>query len=138
MSVLPIDPAAFGAATEWQVPGLDGTPGAVPGTAAAGAPGTSRVSGVAGVDVPGVTGPDAAGSTPSGESFGDLLAQQITNLSDLQESAASASQALANGTATDASSVVIAVEKAQLAMQLAGQIRTRAAEAVNDIFHTQI
>jgi flagellar hook-basal body complex protein FliE len=72
------------------------------------------------------------------ESFGDLLGKQISNLADLQQSATDASTALANGTATDASSVVIAVEKAQLAMQLAGQIRTRAAEAVSDIFHTQI
>jgi flagellar hook-basal body complex protein FliE len=71
-------------------------------------------------------------------SFGDALGQQIQNLTDLQVRAADASTALANGTATDASSVVIAVEKAQLAMQLAGQIRTRASEAISDIFHTQI
>jgi flagellar hook-basal body complex protein FliE len=80
----------------------------------------------------------AAPGGGSGESFGDMLANQIDNLTDLQVQAADASTALANGTATDISSVVIAVEKAQLAMQLAGQIRTRAAEAINDIFHTQI
>ena len=67
-----------------------------------------------------------------------MLADQIGKLTDLQESAASASQSLANGTATDVSSVVTAVEKAQLAMQLAGQIRSRGSEAINDIFHTQI
>ena len=78
---------------------------------------------------------DGAGA---GTGFGSVLADQVGKLTDLQESAASASQSLANGTATDVASVVTAVEKAQLAMQLAGQIRTRAAEAVNDIFHTQI
>lgn len=113
MSVLPIDPSTFGAspiASEWQVAGV-----APPAEA------TQAVEGVGG-----------------SESFGDVLAEQISNLSDLQARAAEASTALANGTATDASSVVIAVEKAQLAMQLAGQIRTRAAEAINDIFHTQV
>jgi flagellar hook-basal body complex protein FliE len=78
-----------------------------------------------------------AGAAPTG-GFGDVLAQQIGNLSQLQETAASASQSLADGTATDAVSVVTAVEKAQLAMQLAGQIRTKGSEAINDIFHTQI
>jgi len=90
--------------------------------------------------VPGVTAADplaGTGATGSG-SFGDMLAQQVGNLSNLQETAASASQSLANGTATDVSSVVTAVEKAQLAMQLAGQIRTKGSEAINDIFHTAI
>ncbi|MGN6187928.1 MAG: flagellar hook-basal body complex protein FliE [Conexibacter sp.] len=87
----------------------------------------------------GVTATDpAAGAAGAGGSFGDMLAQQIGNLANLQETAASASQSLANGTATDVSSVVTAVEKAQLAMQLAGQIRTKGSEAINDIFHTQI
>ncbi|MGB2711063.1 MAG: flagellar hook-basal body complex protein FliE [Conexibacter sp.] len=88
--------------------------------------------------VPGIgaTGASPPAGTDSG--FGGVLAQQITKLSELQESAANASQSLADGTATDPSTVVVAVEKAQLAMQLAGQIRTKGAEAVNDIFHTQI
>lgn len=84
--------------------------------------------------IPGVGAPSDASSG----GFGSVLSEQIGKLSELQESASAASQALANGTATDASSVVVAVEKAQLAMQLAGTIRTKGAEAVNDIFHTQI
>jgi flagellar hook-basal body complex protein FliE len=111
--------AALGA--EWQIPGI----GAPTGPTAPDAIG----GGVDGID----------GVAPSGgSSFGNVLTQQIGNLTDLQESAASASQSLANGTATDVSSVVTAVEKAQLAMQLAGQIRTKGSEAINDIFHTQI
>ena len=89
--------------------------------------------------VPGVgalaPAPDAAAG-PAG--FGSMLVHEVGKLADLQDAAAVASQSLADGTATDASSVVVAVEKAQLAMQLAGQIRTKGAEAVNDIFHTQI
>ena len=86
--------------------------------------------------IPGIGTTDPAPTTGAG--FGDVLAQQIGNLTALQENAASASQSLANGTATDVASVVTAVEKAQLAMQLAGQIRTKGSEAINDIFHTQI
>jgi len=81
---------------------------------------------------------DGAPAANAATDFGGMLAQQIGNLTDLQETAASASQSLANGTATDVASVVTAVEKAQLAMQLAGQIRTKAVEAAQDIFHTQV
>jgi flagellar hook-basal body complex protein FliE len=91
------------------------------------------------LQIPGVTATDpVAGAGSAGGGFGDVLSQQISNLTELQENAASASQSLANGTATDVASVVTAVEKAQLAMQLAGQIRTKGSEAINDIFHTQI
>ena len=55
-----------------------------------------------------------------------------------QSQAATASQSLVDGTATDPSAVVMQVERAQLAMQLASQIRTKATEAYTDIFHTQV
>jgi flagellar hook-basal body complex protein FliE len=119
MTIPPIDPSLAGLGSEWQIPGVDSLGGA--GTATDPAAGADGVSGVGG----------------SG-SFGDVLTQQIGNLSDLQNTAASASQSLADGTATDVTSVVTAVEKAQLAMQLAGQIRTKGSEAINDVFHTQI
>ena len=46
--------------------------------------------------------------------------------------------ALATGTATDPTAVVMAVERARLSMQLASQLRTKGVEAINDIFHTQV
>jgi flagellar hook-basal body complex protein FliE len=119
MTIPPV--AALG--SEWQIPGI-GAPSA-PGATDA----VSGADGVGGID--GVAPANSGG-------FGDMLAKQVGNLTDLQESAATASQSLANGTATDVSSVVTSVEKAQLAMQLAGQIRTKGSEAINDIFHTQI
>jgi flagellar hook-basal body complex protein FliE len=91
--------------------------------------------------IPGLSGPDAAGGAAGvgGEGgFGAMLGQEVGKLAQLQTDASSAAQSLANGTATDPSTVVVAVEKAQLAMQLAGQIRTKGSEAINDIFHTQI
>ncbi len=77
-------------------------------------------------------------AAPTGESFGSMLGQQVKNLADMQSHAADQSAALAAGTAEDPSSVVMAVEKARLSMQLAAQLRTKGVEAVNDIFHTQV
>jgi flagellar hook-basal body complex protein FliE len=74
----------------------------------------------------------------SGASFGSLLGQSIQSLQSTQDQAASAADALATGQASDPTSVVMAVERAQLAMQLASQIRTKAVEAAQDIFHTTV
>ncbi|MDP9401691.1 MAG: flagellar hook-basal body complex protein FliE [Actinomycetota bacterium] len=84
--------------------------------------------------------PGGAGGAPQpeGPGFGELLGAQVERLTGLQEEAAQASQALATGQATDPTSVVMSVERARLAMQLASQLRTKGVEAVNDIFHTQV
>jgi flagellar hook-basal body complex protein FliE len=86
-----------------------------------------------------VGGVDAAQAAPqTGSGFGDMLGKSLQGLADSQTEASSASQALATGQASDPTSVVMAVERAQLAMQLASQIRTKAVEAAQDIFHTQV
>jgi flagellar hook-basal body complex protein FliE len=74
----------------------------------------------------------------AGSAFGDMLGQSLQSLATSQTEAANASQALATGQASDPTAVVMAVERAQLAMQLASQIRTKAVEAAQDIFHTQV
>jgi flagellar hook-basal body complex protein FliE len=74
----------------------------------------------------------------TGSGFGDLLGKSLQSLADTQTEASSAAQALATGQASDPTAVVMAVERAQLAMQLASQIRTKAVEAAQDIFHTQV
>lgn len=112
-----IDPsmAVGGAGGEWRIQGIPDLPSAELAT-------------------PGADAVDSGG----GGGFGSLLAKEIGKLSELQTNAAEAGQALATGTATDPVSAVVAVEKAQLAMQFAGQIRTRGAEALSEIFRTQI
>jgi len=74
----------------------------------------------------------------SGGGFGGVLSKQLDGLSNLQVDAAQASRSLADGTATDPSQVVVAVERAQLAMQLAAQLRTKSVDAFSEIFRTQI
>jgi flagellar hook-basal body complex protein FliE len=78
------------------------------------------------------------GAQGAGNGFGAMLGQSLQALQSSQDQAGSASQALATGQATDPTAVVMAVERAQLAMQLASQIRTKAVEAAQDIFHTQV
>ncbi len=78
----------------------------------------------------------AANAEPT--SFGGELTKAISSLEETQKSAAGAAQGLAMGTAADPESAVVTVEDAQLAMQLASQIRTKATEAAQSLFQTQV
>lgn len=86
--------------------------------------------------VPSLDGPPAAAQQGGG--FGDMLGKQVQSLSNLQDEAAKASQSLADGTATDTTSVVMAVERARLAMQLASQLRSRGLDAVQEVMRTTV
>jgi flagellar hook-basal body complex protein FliE len=81
---------------------------------------------------------EAGTQEATGAGFGDVLGKSLQSLATTQDQAAEAAQALATGQASDPTAVVMAVERAQLAMQLASQIRTKAVEAAQDIFHTQV
>jgi len=70
--------------------------------------------------------------------FGGELTEAISSLEKTQDSATSASQALAMGTVSDPETAIVTVENAQMAMELAAQIRTKATEAATDIFNTQV
>ena len=109
---LPIDTSFTTSGAEWNV-------GSVDGSAGAGAAGATAPSG-------------------GGSGFGSVLTDQLGKLEATQNDAAQASQDLATGKATDPEAVVMAVERARLSMQLASTLRTKAVEAVNDIFHTQV
>jgi flagellar hook-basal body complex protein FliE len=113
MAILPIDPSIspIGGGSEWSIGGVGGV-----GSPTGGTPGTQG----------------------SGQGFGGMLSNAISSLENTQTEAAQASQSLVNGTATDPTQVVMSVERARLAMQLASQIRSKAVEAYTDIFHTQV
>lgn len=80
---------------------------------------------------------EAPPTDPAG-GFGTMLTNAIGDLEKTQETASAQAQALATGQTTDLSSVVTAVQEAQLSMQLASQVRNKAVEAYTEIFHTQI
>jgi flagellar hook-basal body complex protein FliE len=112
---IPIDPSSFATSGgEWSVGGVGpSTDGGVP------------------TNVDGATG-------GSGGGFGQMLTDQISNLESMQADGATAARSIADGTATDPSAAVVAVERARLSMQLAAQMRTKGIEAFNDVFHTQV
>ena len=74
----------------------------------------------------------------SSGSFGNSLTEAISSLETGQVSADHASQALATGSVTDPEAAVTTVEDASLEMQLAAQIRSKATEAAQTIFQTQV
>jgi flagellar hook-basal body complex protein FliE len=81
--------------------------------------------------VEGVSGGESGG-------FSGELSNAISSLEQTQTSADSAAQALATGKAQDPESAVATVADAQMAMDLAAQIRTKATEAAQSIFQTQV
>jgi flagellar hook-basal body complex protein FliE len=80
----------------------------------------------------------AAPGAAGGSDFGGMLADQIGALEKTQTAAAQGARELAAGTAADPTAVVMAVERARLSMQLASTLRTKAVDAIQDIFHTQV
>jgi flagellar hook-basal body complex protein FliE len=121
--------------------GLEGAGGLEPTNGASGVEGTTGVNGVEGTTgaggVEGAGGLGGAGGNGS-SSFGSELSEAISSLESTQQSANSAAQSLASGTAKDPESAVVTVEDAQMAMDLAAQLRTKAAEAAQSIFQTQV
>jgi flagellar hook-basal body complex protein FliE len=117
------------------VPPIGGLSGALTGGQAVGvkAPAAAQVEGLARGAQPsgGVEGVQTGG-------FGSELTNAISSLEKTQQSGDSAAQALATGNVKDPETAVVTVEDAQLAMQLASQIRTKATEAVQSIFQTQV
>jgi flagellar hook-basal body complex protein FliE len=82
--------------------------------------------------------PTTGAAQGAGGGFGQMLSNQLGALEKSQTTAADASRSLADGTATDPTQAVVAVERAQLSMQLASQLRTKGVEALQEIFHTQV
>jgi flagellar hook-basal body complex protein FliE len=99
----------------------------------------SGISGVSGANVGGVGGVGSVSGSGSGSGgFGSMLTSAITNLNDSQNTAASDSVALATGQASNVTQVVTDVEKANLEMQLAVQVRNKAVDAYQEIMRMQI
>ena len=107
---LPIDPSMLTSGAEWNVRSVDGSAGA------------------------GAAAPTSGG----GSAFGNMLTDQLGKLEGTQNEAASASQALATGQASDPEAVVMAVERARLSMQLASTLRNKAVEAFTEIMRMQM
>ncbi len=100
--------------------------------------GVSPAASVTGLgDVGSVGTLESSGSAGSG-GFGSMLTNAISSLNQTQNTASSDSVALATGQASDVTQVVTDVEKANLEMQLAVQVRNKAVDAYQEIMRMQI
>lgn len=72
------------------------------------------------------------------KSFGEFLTDALKETNSLQNEAAKLNEALAAGKLEDISQVVIAGEKADIAMQLTLQVRNRAVDAYQEIMRMQV
>jgi flagellar hook-basal body complex protein FliE len=88
-----------------------------------------------GADATTATGGAGASSSTS---FGGVLTNAINALESSQDTATQAAQGLADGTLTDPTQAVTAVENASLTMDLAAQIRDKLVSAENTIFQTTV
>ncbi len=103
---------------------------------------TSALTGVSGLSGSGLGGVGSVSGSGSGSvgsgGFGSALTSAISSLNQSQNTASSDSVALATGQASDVTSVVTDVEKANLEMQLAVQVRNKAVDAYEEIMRMQI
>lgn len=70
--------------------------------------------------------------------FAGILGDSIQQLATTQAEASNQATALATGEAQDPAQVVMAVEKAQLAMQMATTLRNKGVEVVQELMRTQV
>lgn len=95
--------------------------------------------------IPGIApGPIAAASRGSnalgeaGNAFQKILSEQISSLETLHERADNLTLALAMGEDVDLSEVVIAVEKADLALAFAIQLRNKVLESYQEVMRMPV
>ncbi len=74
-----------------------------------------------------------SGSADSGSGFGDVLKNALQNVNELNGGSDQQIGNLLQGNSTDMSSVMVAVEKADVAFQLMMQVRNKIVNAYQDI-----
>ncbi len=84
------------------------------------------------------TSAGSAASASSGDSFGDVLTQQLDNLSAAQNQADQLALQAATGDLQAVQDYTIAATEAQLLTQLTVAIRNKAIDAFNEIMRMQV
>lgn len=73
-----------------------------------------------------------------GIGFGDVLNNALSQVNNLQQDSDKMAEKLATGETNDISQVMIASEKANLALQLTVQIRNKVVDAYQEIMRMQV
>ncbi|MDR7435641.1 MAG: flagellar hook-basal body complex protein FliE [Armatimonadota bacterium] len=94
------------------------------------------------MQISGIRGP---ASSPSASSLGEtlrdfvaMLEEAVSAVDTLQQRADEAAKALATGQAQDVHAVMVALEQANLALQLTIQVRNKLVEAYQEIMRMQV
>ncbi|MBC7254023.1 MAG: flagellar hook-basal body complex protein FliE [Actinobacteria bacterium] len=96
-----------------------------------------RVQGNGGVADGSRTG-KASGASREGVDFARGLGKALDRLNQVQNQADDMVAKLVTGQAEDIHSVILAVEKANLSLQMAVQVRNKVLEAYQEIMHMQV
>jgi flagellar hook-basal body complex protein FliE len=72
------------------------------------------------------------------KSFGEYLGDALKTTNSLQKNSEKMDKALAAGQISDVSQVVLAAEKADIALQLTLQVRNKAVDAYQEIMRMQV
>ena len=75
---------------------------------------------------------------PNAPSFGDTLDQAIHKVNDLQKAADTQMQAMASGEQTNISEVMLATEKADIALKLMMSVRNKVIDAYQEVMKMQV
>ncbi len=79
-----------------------------------------------------------AGNNPEDKSFSDMLGAAIQDVNQLQKQSQRKNIDLVAGRVDDISEVMIAAEKASLALQLTTQVRNKVVESYQEIMRMQM
>ncbi len=96
-----------------------------------------EIQGISGPRLPPLVRADPKPKTAV-ESFGETLSQAVSQLQHLQQEADLSIQSLAAGEDIDIHEVMIAIEKASLALELPLQVRNKLVESYQEIMRMQI
>lgn len=85
-----------------------------------------------------IEGADKPAAAADGKSFGQVFSEALGEVNRLQQNAEQASLNLAAGKVQDVSEVVIAAEKATVALQLTMQVRNKIVDAYKEVMQMQV
>ena len=94
---------------------------------------TPGISSIGSLNLPDITKPGAASGASDGGSFGDVLQGALQNVNQLSGGAEQQITKMLQGGTGDMSSVMVAVEKADVSFQLMMQVRNKIVSAYQDI-----
>ena len=86
-----------------------------------------------------IDGPSSTSSTTGpGKSFADTLKDAVGNVNEMQKASDKSMQNLATGKTDDVASVMIAAEKADIALKVMVQVRNKIIDAYQEVMKMQV